>query len=82
LGVGLLLEKFENVNVIFYYFFATAVLFLIVVITTDFNSTSDDIEIVPTHFKSKTFKPLIEFDDDNDMQDTSRHEREESKRIL
>ncbi|GES91307.1 MFS general substrate transporter [Rhizophagus clarus] len=67
LGVGLLLEKFENVNVIFYYFFSTAVLFLIVVITTDFNSTSDEIEIVPTNFKSRSFKPLIDLDDENDV---------------
>ncbi|RIA82133.1 major facilitator superfamily domain-containing protein [Glomus cerebriforme] len=72
LGVGLLLEKFENVNVIFYYFFCTAISFLIVVISTDFNSTSDDIEIVPTtHFKNKSFKPLIDLDDDIDIASSS-----------
>lgn len=65
------MEKFENVNVIFYYFFCTAVSFLIVVITTDFNSTSDEIEIAPTQFKSKPFKPLIDLDDENDIASSS-----------
>ncbi|CAB4374770.1 unnamed protein product [Rhizophagus irregularis] len=71
LGVGLLLEKFDNVNVIFYYFFCTAISFLIVVITTDFNSTSGEIDIVPTHFKSIPFKPLIDLDDENDIASSS-----------
>ncbi|CAI2175159.1 3407_t:CDS:2 [Funneliformis geosporum] len=64
-GVGILLEKFDNVNVIFYYFFCTAISFLIVVITTDFNPTSEEIEIIPTRLKNKPFKPLIDLDDDN-----------------
>jgi hypothetical protein len=71
LGVGLLLEKFENVNVIFYYFFSTAVLFLIVVITTDFSSASDEIEIMPIYFRNRSYKPLIDLDDDDDIASSS-----------
>jgi hypothetical protein len=71
LGVGLLLEKYENVNVIFYYFFGTAIMFLIVVTTTDFNSTSNEIEILPTQFKNKSYKPLIDLDDENDIASSS-----------
>ncbi|CAG8592691.1 10904_t:CDS:2 [Funneliformis caledonium] len=69
--VGILLEKFDNVNVIFYYFFVTAISFLIVVITTDFNPTSEEIEIIPTRLKNKSFKPLIDLDDDNNVATSS-----------